>query len=431
MPSVKQKTSIASRISESSPVPGARLLTVPTKVKDAVFLAGSFPGGNIHAPKENQLVSSIAAEMLDEGTKKRNRRVFREAFESVGASIDFSSDNFRTRFTARCLRQHVPHILSLVSEALREPRFGATELSYAKARSVASIEQDKENTRARAEIKLTQLLYPRAHPNHRFGHEEAVRLVRRIERRDLTSFQRRAYGLGSVTIVAGGDVDHTGLAAEIERVFGDWRQVSLPPVPSFECARPASAREETVIIPDKANADVFIGGPTGISEREPAYIPLSFGMYVLGGTFFGRLYQSVREKQGLTYGVKGTLVGGGDGLDGHWSVWGTFAPDLLEKGKKALREEIVRWTEGGITDEELTTFKETMRGAYTVGFGTAGGFTSIVLGNAEQGRQVSWLDEYLARVQALTLREVNEAIAAHVNPAQAVMVAAGAIDTEH
>ena len=421
----KHKTAIGKRIHETTPLPGVRLFLVPTNVKGAVFIAGSLPGGSIHTPK-NALVSSVAADMLDEGTRRQNRRTFREAFESIGASIEFSADTFRTRFSAQCLKQHVPIIFSLIAEALGEPRFGTAELSNAKARTIAEIEQQKENTQACAHIRLRQILFPRQHPNYALGNDESIRLVQKVTRRDLSDFARHVYGAGDLTIVVGGDVDSLSIGDEVTRVFGGWQEIH-PQIPSFATARTPHLREETIVIHDKANIDVYIGGPIGISERHPAYLALSFGMFVLGGTFFGRLYQEVREKKGLTYGVRGMLNGGGDGLDGYWSVWGTFAPDLLEKGKTALRTEIARWVDRGITDTELGMFKETLRGSYTVALGTAARFTALALGNAEQNRPTTYFDEYLARIEALTKTEVNNAIRAHIDPDHAVTVSAGSI----
>jgi zinc protease len=419
-------STIASRITETAPLSGVRLFIVPTQIKDAVYLTGSFFGGAVHSRK-NRLVALVAAELLDEGTKKRNRRAFRESFESIGASIEFSADMFRTNVAARCLKEQVPLILALVAEALREPRFGAGELAAVKLRLIASIEQDKDNTRSRAESRLLALLYPREHRNYRLSHDEAIRLIRRITREDIVAFHREVYGVGNMQIVAGGDVDANVLGKEVMRAFKGWKQSSVLPKQATVRAFEAEMRDEMILVPGKANADVVIGGPIGISDRDQAFIPLSFGVHVLGGAFFARLNQSVREEKGLTYHVRAMLPGPLDGTDGHWQVYSSFSPDLLDQGKQAIREELKKWVDGGITADELKTFKETIRGAYTVGLGTAAAFAEAVLNNAEQGRPLSYLDDYLVRVEALTLAEVNDAIRGHVDPDKATTVAAGAI----
>ena len=45
------------------------------------------------------------------------------------------------------------------------------------------------------------------------------------------------------------------------------------------------------------------------------------------------------------------------GLDGYWSTWGTFAPDLIENGKAATMDQINNWYKNGITTDELDSKK--------------------------------------------------------------------------
>ena len=71
--------------------------------------------------------------------------------------------------------------------------------------------------------------------------------------------------------------------------------------------------------------------------------------HILGGNFSARLMQTVRVKEGLTYGINSTINGFGNSNDGYWMVGGTFAPELLAKGEKATLREIKKWAEGGVT----------------------------------------------------------------------------------
>ena len=58
-------------------------------------------------------------------------------------------------------------------------------------------------------------------------------------------------------------------------------------------------------IPSRQNIDFSIGAPLPITMHHPDYAPLLFGITVLGkwGGFTGRLMSTVREKEGLTYGI--------------------------------------------------------------------------------------------------------------------------------
>ena len=151
------------------------------------------------------------------------------------------------------------------------------------------------------------------------------------------------------------------------------------------------------------------------------------GVYILGGNFSARLMQTVRDKQGLTYGIGSSISGVSFGADGYWSTWGTFSPDILKKGVGATKDQINLWFDKGVTEEELSAKKTTINGSYKVSMDSTSGLTSKILSNAEQGRDLLYLDEYPKIIDAISLSEVNTAIKNHVDPEKLYMVSAGTL----
>jgi predicted Zn-dependent peptidase len=180
---------------------------------------------------------------------------------------------------------------------------------------------------------------------------------------------------------------------------------------------------------DKTSADMFIGLPIGIDSKHDDYYALMVGNYILGGNFAARLMQTVRDQMGLTYGIYSSIRGVGNGNDGYWSVWGTFAPNLLQEGKSAALDQINNWVKG-ITNEELNAKKETIKGSYKVGLATTGGLAGQILMNTEKGYEDIMLDDYPNIINKLTLNQVNAAIQKYINPKNLITVAAGTINKE-
>ena len=181
-------------------------------------------------------------------------------------------------------------------------------------------------------------------------------------------------------------------------------------------------------MPDKTSADLYIGQPIGIDRDHKDYYALMMAVYILGGNFSARLMQTVRDKQGLTYGIGSSISGVGYGVDGYWSTWGTFAPDVISKGLQATVEQIAHWYNSGITREELSAKKSTITGAYKVGMDTTGGIAAQILTNANRGRSLKYLDTYPDMINALSVDQVNTAIKTYINPDQLVTVSAGSLD---
>jgi zinc protease len=154
------------------------------------------------------------------------------------------------------------------------------------------------------------------------------------------------------------------------------------------------------------------------------------GSFILGGNFSARLMQTVRNEQGLTYGIAAWIGGIDDGNDGYWNVWGTFSPELLEKGYEASMTQLEKWVNDGVSAEELIAKKSTITGTFKVGLATTRGMVNQILTNAERGRPNSHLDDFPGIINALTLERVNEAIKRYVNLEKIVFVAAGSVDDE-
>ncbi|MCH7762233.1 MAG: insulinase family protein [Candidatus Marinimicrobia bacterium] len=422
----EKPSSISKQIKTSRPIRGLQLKTLKTPVRDVVTLTGSILGGDQFSPADNAVVPDLTADMLDEGTTKHTKFEISEILESVGASLSFSSDKYRLRFSAHCLKQDVPLVIELLGEQLRYPVFNKNDLKNLKKRHIGSLKRANEDTRSRAGGKFSRILYPEGHPNYSMAIEDEIADVEKTTINDLKKFQKN-YGLGNMTLVAVGDIDKSALEISLKKAFGDWKQSELAMPEKISKANDVSNIIEYVTMEDKTSVDMFFGVPIGIDRDHPDYYALMVGNYILGGNFSARLMQSIRDEKGLTYGIYSNISGVNNGSDGYWNVWGTFSPDLLKEGKEATIEQINLWVKN-VTEEELTAKKETITGSFKVGLATTGGLAGQILTNVERGYPDTMLDEYPNIIKDLTLNQVNKAIKKYISPDMLVIVAAGSID---
>ena len=180
-------------------------------------------------------------------------------------------------------------------------------------------------------------------------------------------------------------------------------------------------------IDDKTSSDVYIGQSVNVTEDGDDYRKLMMGIYILGGNFSARLMQSVRDEQGLTYGIGSTITGCSYGMNGHWYTWGTFSPNLVDKGINSTLNVIDKWFNEGITEKELAAKKSTLIGSFKVSLDTTSGLIDKILTNAEKGRDISYLDDYTNKINDLNKDEINSAIKQHLDPKTFVTSIAGTI----
>jgi zinc protease len=420
-------SSIASQTVTSNPVGGLKLKTMKTPVQDVVTITGSMFGGDEFSPETNKAVAELTAEMLEEGTTKHNKFEISEKLESVGASLSFSSDKYRVRFSARCLQKDVSLVIELLGEQLRYPVFNESDLENLKKRRVGNLQRAKENTRAQAGGKFSRIIYPENHPNYSREIDEEIADVEKTTVTDISSYHKNNYGLGKTLVVAVGDVDNDVLSKSLQKALGDWRQLDLEIPARNISANDINSTTQYITMEDKTSVDMFLGLPIGIDRKHDDYYALMVGNYILGGNFAARLMQTVRDQMGLTYGIYSSVRGVNDDNDGYWSIWGTFAPNLLQDGKTATVDQVSGWI-SGVTEDELNAKKETITGSYKVGMATTGGLAGQILRNAERGYEDEMLDQYPSIIQDISLEEVNTAIKKYIDPKKLVIVAAGSVD---
>ena len=413
------------RMSESiieKSVAGGRLFLARTGVKDLVYLEGSVLGGWNMLPRRKGEVSVLAAELFDAGTKKKGKDAIREALASRGATLSFSSGDERTYFRGSCLPEDVSHLLSVLVECLGEAAFPASDVKSAMERIRGELVEEKSDTRVQAGIAFSRLVYDPSHVNYDETTEERIRDLAKVERADLMSF-KKMIGRGGLVIAVVGDIDTTKVAQAVETAFARL-PAGTPEAPAKEMnTKQPEVLTQLVSITDKANVDVFLGAAVPLTYNDPLFLPFIVTTEMLGGRgFTSHLMSTIRERDGLTYGVYARPSGFTGGGDGAFKVWATFSPARYDESVAALRREIDIFFKGGITKKKLEERKEEMSGLYVVGLSTTRGLAAALHQIGRRHRDLSYIDDYITLLNAITVKDLQDA--ADLIPLQKLSLAA-------
>src|SRR5690606_3344423 len=177
------------------------------------------------------------------------------------------------------------------------------------------------------------------------------------------------------------------------------------------------------------SVSVVLGQATGLKHSDPASLPLRIGTAILGSGFTGRLMATIRDREGLTYGIGATLTNDTFN-DGEWRIVATFAPQLLERGLASTRRELEAWHKTGVTAQELAERKTNLAGTFKLQLATTEGLAATLLQTVQRGYPLSWIAEYPDQVQSLTLEQVNATSRKHLDPAKMVMIRAGTVSAD-
>ena len=399
----------AERISERLIGP-CRLIMLRTPIHNVVTWCGSFHSAPDMGNKEELLLQHLVVSMLDKGAGTLDRFAVAEILENKGAELAFSADVLRIGFSGRALKKDVTEVLGLAALQLREPLLAGEELAKAKDRISASIKRSMESTGAQASRALRRRIYGTSHPNYVQEFEEQLEQLQCLSIDDVRTYHAAHFGANACTLVVVGDVDEKAVGEAVENHFERWP--SHDALPRFaETPEQHAPGSSTVVIPNKENVDVRLGHALAIRRDDPDYIPTFLANFALGGNFSARLMQTIRDEMGLTYGIGSSLTGISTEYDGHWQVAVTLSREYVQRGIEETIKQIHRFVADGVTPEELDEKKTTVTGAFRVGLATTSGLAHTLLTSVEHGFEIAYLDEFPARVESVSVGEVNTAIA--------------------
>jgi len=388
---------------------GGRLFVAPTNTRDLVVVEGSILGGPALMPREQDVLPVLAAMLFDAGTVQKTKSAIRDALASRGMNLSFSAAGDRTIFSGQCFPEDLSVLLNTIVACLTQASFPEAEIKNVKALALGALAEEKSDTRALAGRSLAALLYDSAHPNYVRSIVEEERSISSLRRADFQKF-RNVLGVSGLVLVVAGDIDpvmaHTLVEKSSAKLSKDRGFVSSKGVNR----KIAQGGEKIITLPDKANVDVFLGASVPVTLEHESYHPLKVLTEMLGGgSFTSHLMKTIRERDGLTYGVYARLAGFHSDTAGHLKIWASFSPARYVESVTMLRKEIGLFFLEGITTEALEQAQARMIGSYLVSLATTHNLSGVLHTIGTEKLPFSYLSEYPNIIRAVTLADLHKA----------------------
>ncbi|MFD2940145.1 M16 family metallopeptidase [Flavobacterium notoginsengisoli] len=407
-------------------VSGIDVVSVKTSAKDFVTVAASISLGNYASETKNDVIPALTASMLSKGTTLNDKFKFSEKLQKLGVTLNVNASTFKINIGFKCLKKDLDEVVALLAEELRNPLFDAKEFENLKQQFIGNTQQSLNDPGERGDIALSQSIYPKNNPNYSLSVEENIENIKKATLDEVKAFHKKYFGTASMRLVIVGDTEGANLTNSLKKSFKNWNG-GVSEKLKFEEASKTAAKTEVVTIPEKPSAELFIGQFTGLKRADADYIPFYIGNYTLGAGFAGRLMQTVRDNDGLTYNIS-SGIGGNIETGGYWFVNASFNPNLFQKGLDATMVQVDKWVKDGITAEELENKKTNLIGSFKVGMSTTNGMARTILSFIERGLEPNYIDQYPKDIEKATLQQVNDAIKKYVKLDKMIVIKAGSLD---
>ena len=409
-------------------IAGIDVVSVKTSAKDFMTVAASISLGNFANEGKNVMIPSLTTAMLSKGTTLNDKFKFSEKLQKLGVNINIGASNTKINIGFKCLKKDLDQVIALLAEELRSPLFDTKEFENLKQQFTGNIQQNLNDPGERGGIALAQAIYPKGNPNYSLSVEDDLANIKNATLDEVKAFHKKYFGPASMHLVIVGDTEGANLNAALKKTFKNWNG-GVAETLKFEDAAKKPSKTEVITIAEKPSAELFVGQYTGLKRADADYIPFYIGNYTLGAGFAGRLMQTVRDNDGLTYNISSGL-GGNITTGGYWFVNASFNPTLFQKGLDATMVQVKKWVNDGITEEELENKKTNLIGSFKVGMSTTNGMTRTILSFVERGLEPNYIEQYPKDIEKVTLEQVNNAIKKYIQLDKMIVIKAGSLDTD-
>ncbi|HEY9108322.1 MAG TPA: pitrilysin family protein [Roseateles sp.] len=412
---------------------GLKVALLPKRSRgETVELALNLHYGTLDTLRGRRTEANLVGEALQLGSKLQTRAQIADRFDKLKSRLTTGSSptgGATVQLSSR--RPQLADALALMAEVLKEPSFPAAEVEQLVRQQVANLEEMAQQPQGVAPQALRQALaaaYPADDPRASLGFPEYIATLKAMTPEKLQAFHRDFFGAAHGELVLVGDFDPAETKALVERLFGSW----TAPQPYARLTMPlpdVKGLKLNATLKDKANAMVLGGLLLPLTDDHADYAALRVAAHVLGASGFdSRLLTRLRQKDGSSYGAGAWLNASSFEPRAQLDLYAIFAPENRGRVEAALNEELARFVRDGITQAELDTAKRAMKAQADTWRSEDPAVAGAIAGHLERGRQFKWNAEQDARVEALTLAEVNAAIKRWLDPAKANWSWAGDFD---
>jgi zinc protease len=174
--------------------------------------------------------------------------------------------------------------------------------------------------------------------------------------------------------------------------------------------RDIPAKQFDIDTPDKANAFYISRMPLKLQDTDADYAALYLANYLFGASETSRLWNRVRETDGLSYNVRSSLSVSSFEPSASWTMYAIYAPQNRERLEKAIGEELARVLKDGFTDKEISDGITALLNYRNLARAQDDVLASTWLDYMQRGRTFAWSADMDKKISALTADSVNAAL---------------------
>lgn len=375
-------------------------------------------GGVRAETEQTQGVSNLVAQLLTKGTSHKSASQIAEWVESRGGRLEAFSGRDGFGLILQVLASDAAEGLDLVHEFVTDAVFPEAELDLQRQLALKELTAREDDIFDVGSRLLRQTLFA-SHP-YRFDPLGTAETVSRVTRRDCQAFAAQWLAPGNLVLAISGDVQPGAMLEQVRRRFAPLPKTPSP-WPQTLPAEPLDRVREASRTVSKEQCVIFIGfRGTQVTAKDRDALDVLTA--VLSG-MSGRLFQAVREAQGLAYTLGALNVPGWD--RGYLAVYAATRPVERAKVLRTIETQLQAVIDTGVTADEVEQAKRYLIGAHRMDLQQLAGVARQCALDELYGLGYEAWRSYEPRLNAITPQMVQAAAKRYLTLSQRAEVVVG------
>jgi len=375
--------------------------------------------GSRHEAENRCGMSHLIEHLVFKGTATRSAEQIARTMDSVGGQMDAFTTKEHTCFYVQVLDQHLPLAVDLLADILLNPLFNADELEREKSVVLQEIKMVEDTPDDVIHDLFAGQIWE-GHPLGRpiLGSREAVTSY---DRQTALSHFTEEYVPPRILISVAGNATHDHVINLFSTGFQGFERGA-----TTRAATPPITRPGVNIVNKTLEQVHLILGFPGLRHSAPERYALFLLNDVIGGSMSSRLFQEVREREGLVYAIHSGVQAYVD--TGTLYVYAATDAQNFSKVLKSTLKVIRELKKTGVTDEELRRAKDHLKGSLMLSLeSTSSRMNRLAKHEMHHGTFLS-MDAMLAAIDGVRHEEVQTLVTELLDEDRLALTTLGPLD---
>lgn len=364
---------------------------------------GVFIGtGSVYEPGSSVGAAHFIEHMLFKGTLNRSASDIAEQMDAVGGNLNAFTSKECTCFYGRVLGRDLGTLSEILADILENSLLDPDDIEREKGVVTEEILMTEDSPEDLV-IDTAASLYYEGDPLERpiLGTVESVKA---FTREGLREYMSSHYRPGNIVIAAAGSFDRDEFMSVIEKNF---TAKDVPGAEKTEFGRHTPKKRIKIIGKDIEQVHIALCLPGFKKDTPESYAALLFSN-AFGGSMSSRLFQKIREENGLAYSVYSYPTAYPS--SGYMTLYAGTGADNAVKVTGMLLEEMKRAARGGLSKDELSRAKDQLISSFLMSRESTAARSSAI-GRAElMGGKHYTEDQIIERINKVSMDDVMSII---------------------